>query len=674
MRNPAVLCNPRYRGCFALFVAVLAAGSLPTEGQMAATDEKIDFSLDAGRNYALASVKVGASTFPSGGECPTFVLFDRSGTEHVMAPTDARWRVEGHRTANGARVTYSHAGLTAVVEYISADGILLVRVTPESEGDLKFRALSDGGAIASVPSNVSGATESGFILRPYLSGELLRFPGGREEQTRSDPQSWDYKASFVAFGCNNRGLIVRCPQYGAVWSAGTRDVGGTYSLVGGLTADFRPRRDNPGPYPFWDLPLVEPKLEIQLVPVGDVNGDGVFNWVDIGVAYRDRFIRRDPHLDPAELHSVSGKIDVALPYEGCLNYGQLIEQIRTIDFAPQRWWLVGAHTPPGHEFACPPHAPRPDPSHNGPGDYGYFAFRRDAAAAGARIGIHELFQDTSELNPEEFDRVPVRIQEYGDPMGTWKGESNGREVWDLSKALHAMVADGSWLRDLDEHFRQWDVGPGDSWHWDCFTAFGGRPDFSADHPTTHGADIRLRIEILKQIAERGIYLTSEGLQEGLHEVCGFAWSAKTEPGWQSSFAGGEPVPLVPVLFQGKTYYSVSWHPAWNLLYGGKCQFEGTALGREGLVGQYFGHIGYWSKVADRTVANMTRTRDGWIVEYTEGGRLTVDLAEMTPAMTFSLEVDGETFDPDHPPTSSWGVSARRVDGKYVVTDRGKKTP
>jgi hypothetical protein len=248
----------------------------------------------------------------------------------------------------------------------------------------------------------------------------------------------------------------------------------------------------------------------------------------------------------------------------------------------------------------------------------------------------------------------------------WGFETAGKFWTVFGKSLPVMVADGSFFRDLEEHFRNWDVRPGDTWHWDAFTAVGGNTDFSPTHPTTHGADLRTCIEILKYVAEKGIYLTSEGLQEGLHEYCGFANSAQTVPGWTSPFAAGEPVPLVPVLFQGRTYYSVSWHPAWNLLYGGKCQYEAPTLDRDALVSTYFGSVAFWSKVADRTVANMTRTPEGWIVEYTEGGRLTVDLADMTPAMTFVLEIDGQRYDPGHPPESPWGIRARRVGEKYEV--------
>lgn len=179
--------------------------------------------------------------------------------------------------------------------------------------------------------------------------------------------------------------------------------------------------------------------------------------------------------------------------------------------------------------------------------------------------------------------------------------------------------------------------------------------------------LRSRIEILKYIQSKGIHISSEGLQEGLSEYCGFAWDAQTRPGWTSEFAAGEPVPLVPVLFQGMTYYYVTWHPAWNLLCGGKAGYEADSLNRDGVKNTYFGNIVFWAKIADRTVRNMIRTERGWRVEYTEGGSLSVDLADMTPAMSFVLEIDGHRYTAENPPPSPRGVPARWIrQGEYEL--------
>jgi hypothetical protein len=627
-------------------------------GRLMLGTPKLGLTLDKGHNFALSSILVDGIEFGSGGQFPCFVLFDQKGREEPYPAGDARWQVTVEAaTATEVKLLYACSGLRVEVRYALAGGEIAISAIPKTEGTLKVRALGDGGSLVIIPSNVPGAKQSGFVLRPFGCGELIQFPANGEYKKATHPQDWEYDASFMGFGCNGRGLIVRCPQFGAVWTAGTEKLGGVYCLTGGLVADYRPRRDNPGPYPFWNLPLVEPRIDIRLVPVGDANGDGVFSWVDLGIAYRERFIRRNSLLDRSELGSMSGKIDM---WGAHPNYTELIEQIRAVDWAPQRWWLVGPTVPVGNEFTYPCYSDAPHPSHNGPGGYDYFRFKRDCAAIGVKIGLHEMFQDVCAENAREWGKVPIRTQEYGEQVRTWSGKTPKGVCWDYSKALAPMLGDGSFLRALDQHLRDWDVRPGDTWHWDCFTAFGGRSDFTPNHPTTHGADLRNRIAILQYLQKKGIHFGSEGLQEGLAEYCGFAWTAQTRPGEPSPLAAGRPVPLVPVLFQGRTYYYVTWYPAWNLLMGGKAGYEADALKPDEVKNAYFGSAVFWAKIADRTVKNMVETASGWRVEYAEGGSLAVDLAKMGPAMTFVLELDGQRYTPETPPTSPWGVGARLV--------------
>ncbi len=651
---------PKGPGTIATFVGLLlavASVAAASDTLLRLGNRGISFVLDRSQQYALASVSVEGTDFRSGGKFPCFILFDEQGKEEQYAASDRRWQVMETPTANGVRISYSCSGFSADVLYAVGKDEITISAIPRTEGRLKVRAITDGGELAGIPSNVPGAEVTGFLLRPFNSGEILRFPSSREAKIDRRPQDWYYHATFFGLGYNGHGLIVRCPQYGAVWSAGTGAVGGVYSLFGGLTADYRPRRDNPGPYKFWNLPLVEPQIDIQLVPVGDTNQDGVFNWVDIGVAYRQKFIRRNKLLDKTELASVSGKLDT---WKSHPNYSELIEQIRAVDWAPQRWWLVGAHVPVGNEFTYPCYSDLPDPSHNGPGGFGYFRFKQGCAKLGVKIGLHEMFQDVCALNTREWGKVPIRVQEYGEQIGTWSGKTPSGTYWNYSKALAPLIQEGRFYRALDRHFADWDIRPGDSWHWDCFTAFPGRSDFSPEHAITHGADLRTRIKILQYVQGKGVYLGSEGLQEGLAEHCAFAWDAQTRPGWKSEFAAGEPVPLVPVLFQGMTYYYVSWYPAWNLLLGGKTGYEADSLKRDEVKNGYFGSVVFWGKIADRTVRNMTRTDDGWKVTYTEGGSLTVHLANMTPDMSFVLDVDGQRYTPENPPASPPGVKARLV--------------
>ena len=86
-----------------------------------------------------------------------------------------------------------------------------------------------------------------------------------------------------------------------------------------------------------------------------------------------------------------------------------------------------------------------------------------------------------------------------------------------------------------------------------------------------------------------------------------------------------------------------------------------------LVGGYFGSNVYWQLIADRTVNNIIRSDKGWRTEYTQGGSLTVTPAEIGPEMQFVLEIDGNTYTADNPPPSTWGVTAKKANGKYELT-------
>lgn len=616
--------------------------------------------------YTLKAVKVDDVEFVSGGEFPTFILFNEKGEERRVAGSNDFFKAQIKDQKDGVNVIYAGDGFSAQVEYqVTSSGDATVSIKPLTEKAWKIRAVTDGGALVSVPSTGSEAIKTGFLLRPYKGGEVIFFGRDRKPASQAHPQIWDYNCTFFGVGCGKSGLIVRAPQFGAYWNAGSGPIQGVFSIYGGLTMDFRPRRDNPGPYTFWNLPLCDSQLDIQLVPVRDTTQDGVFNWVDIGVEYRQRFIRRNADLDPALPGAVIGKIQISDIYPNTLKYDQLIQEIRQINYAPQVWWMTGAHSPPGHRFEVPPHAAKPDGSHDGPDGYDYFAFKRDAAKAGAHIGIHEMFQDTSESNKNEWGKVPLRLQEFGQPLGTWETPQG----WSISKALGPMVESGQFYRDLGAHFRNWDVKPGDTWHWDVFTSLGGRADFDPKHPATHGKDFRTRIAILREMKKRfGVHFTGEGLQEGVAEFCDAAYIFRYPP--EPTLPNARSVPLLPVLFQGTTYYA-SPSPvsaAHGILMGGFFGFEYISLNFEDILQGYFGHQTTWSQICNRTVRNMVETKNGWHVEYTEGGTLDVDLAGMTRAGTFVLKVDGKTYTNDNPPPSPWGFRAELINGRYEIVE------
>lgn len=640
----------------------LAAGALPAwvRKPVRVGSGKLTVILDSDANYALAAFNIDGVIIDAGGLFPAITVFDASGARLELSAQNPGWKVQPEISESGALIHYVYDGFKMDVRYQITGDLLEATCTPIEETRYKALLLSGGGSAMFTAADRAKSKETSYILAPETGGKLIQFGNDGKLAYTGQLQSWVYPASFVAMGTNGKGLILRAPQLGAEWSYGKRWIHGQYGLYADTQVAFRPTSAN------FEMPRVEPSITFQFKAVADdVNGDGVVNWVDLGVAYRRAFIRGNLKLDTRLRDSFVGKIQVASPSQNYQTYNRLIEEVRAIDFAPQVWWLVGAHSPSNNGYVDPPYAAVPDESHNGPDGYDYFAFKRDAAKVGARIGIHELFPDIS-INStvvdkrtgrivRDFAQTPLRLDMNGQPTATWGGTN-----WICySKAIHAMGE--NWFESIREHLAAWDVRPGDTWHWDCFTAVGGRQDYDPRHPATNGSDLRMRIKTLAFIQDQlGIPITSEGIQEGLVDHCSYSWSSQVE-------ISPRTIPLLPVLFQGKTYYGFAWQPAYSLLMGGKPAYEQDHLDREGILQSHFSHNVFWSLIADRTIKNVITTPQGYRVEYDQGGELDVDLAGFTDKMTFRLTIDGKTYTPDNPPASANGTRAKWVDGRYVVT-------
>ena len=578
----------------------------------------ISFALASNYNYALSSISSNGAKFNSGLSFPTITAYNPSGN-HILKPDDSGWQTSAVFDTNSAQVTYSHTGLTVQVDYEITDGMILVTVTPISETTLKVISVSDLGKITYIHQEDPDADDA-FLLVPWAGGEIIRIPPSGQIKEVSKGQSWWYSASFFGIGVDHKqGLLFRCPQYGAKWSYGTGISMGKYGLCGGLTSFLRPSGSSDFSYP-----LLEPFVNIQIVPVGDKNQDGDVDWVDLGVAYRTRFMRRNQTLDPDMLTSAVGKIDLSAPQCSgieCLDYSQILSQMSEHITVPQIWWLVGAHTLPANEFTDPAYSAFPDPAWRGD----YFDFKTNAAALGAKIGIHEIFADMS-VDNEEWGQVPLRKNSSGQNVNTWGGA--GFAIYAKS------ISDASFIPTLNQHLQNWGVGSGDTWHWDVFTAREAMENYDPANLATIGTDYRKRIEIMQHIESLGISFTSEGLQEGVHEFCDVTWwePLKMSDWWvyENTFDASEYIPLLPVLFQGLTYYMNGWPNATNILYGARTASEviSLAANKDQINGQ-LAQVSQWAKVADKTVLDMDQDPSNpqiWTVRYTEGGRLIANLA------------------------------------------------
>jgi len=659
-----------------IFIVVLLLFSVVSFSQSYYTLGKSDLKilLDKEKNYSPVAIFVNGDKFKINPKFPGFVVYDKEGKIYHVFSDDARWTTNADITKNGVAISYTMNEFSVLVEYTLVNGMLNIKVTPETENIYKIVSLMDEGSLISLPA--SSGKEKGFIINPHYSGELIKFSNTPEEKKYVEGQSWDRQASFVGIG-NNYGIILRAPELGGVWTVGTGTVNGEYSLYAGVTMTFRPEKERMDYYPYWTMPLVEKSINLQILPVSDINGDKKFNWVDMGVAYRNKFIKPNKYLDKSDLENIQGKIDIsAYDWDNTKNYSELIAQIKKLNFAPHKIWLVGAHTKPENGYVDPPYTEAPDPSHNGDNGYDYFAFKNEVQSLGSKIGLHEIFIDMAESN-EGWGTIPIRHNQNYDLVGTWggeyeKGPNKGKHWQAYSKATQIMWEDKTFQKSLDEHFNNWQVKSGDTWHWDVMTAAEGTQDFNIDHPATKGSDIRLRMKIFKYVNDKGIDISSEGLQEGMSEYCNFSWSARITPGWQSIFAGGKAVPLLPVIFQGATHYAFPTVRSQSLLYGGKLCYEFTSLDKyyEDIIDTYFYNTLFWGKIANKTVKNIYEIKNGWQVDYSDGDSLKVNDVNNT----FIMKIGKDIYTQDSVLTNSYGYSAKKVLGKYkIMYNKSKDT-
>lgn len=562
--------------------------------------DALSLRLSAARNYALAQVATHGSVWNSGGLFPTFTAYDAAGNGRIFRPDDSEWKTSISQNGDSTEILYARAGLKVAVTYQVAGDAATIRVRPIEESLYRLCTLQDGGTF------LTSSRPESFLLVPYLGGELITLSNVTHEQAALRMQDWQYSSTFVSVGDQNTGLILRAPGFGAQWTYGTRTIGDQLALSCGLTSYFRP-----GARTAAKAPLVEPEIALQLRAVSDVNHDGSFDWVDLGVAYRQAYIRPNATRDPLLAQGFVGKIDVSLPVTPTLDYATLLNRIQQLQAYPQTWWIVGAHTSKDKSYCDPPYAAGADPNWRGD----YMAFRSAAAKFNARIGLHEMPHQIREDMPDW--PVPVRLR------------SDGKPVYREWASFERSLGDPTLGAFLDRHFASWKVGRGDTWHFDVVTAEPAAEDYNPANWATRSRDYHQRIAMLKHVQNLGIHITSEGLQEGMHEYCDFSWHAITAGGDEGEWTGAQSVPLTPVLYLGQAYYAMAHSIPRTLLYGARYVYEGADLPVDELIRSYKNQIQPWTQIAHRVVTDVDKTPTGWIMRYDPPATLTVDLVHQT---------------------------------------------
>jgi hypothetical protein len=547
---------------------------------------RVSVELDKDQNFALREVNWGGCRYVSGGTFPQFKCIDVTGAVFTVSCTDSRWKV----SRKDFRVTYSCQGLEVSVDYRCADdGSLLINSQVLHEGMWRLLSVGDEGKLIVLPTDkeadvsFAACADGGRLYRSSCSWRQMRFGS-------------PLQANFVAVLQPGHGLFLH-PEHHA-YSIGF----GTRGLHRGIGCEqyFRPVRTT-----LFSMPLCHEKLTLKIVTFSDANNDGEVNWVDAGILYRDRYIKKNGRLDPALREGPCGKLRWRSAAEMRRTLLQLRQEMKD---CPITIWAL-APTGPSADFL---------PSETLAKEWR--DLKTDMDRIGVRLSPHDNLDD---MAPEiaAADPAHIRLDDQDRLMSAYR------------ECFRRALSDGTYMRRaIDSRLRAWSARKGDTWHIDVFSS-SPFENYCPASPSTFETDFYSRYDWLKYIHDtRGIHVTSEFLGEGYHEECDYGWWSLF---WKDCASDESRIPLLPVLFLGRTYYGTfnptakTWvnrdvpcgHPnvGESLLWGVKIH---TDLPGE-FVQMYETQNRDWAKIADKTVHNIT-LRDGWwTVHYTDGSTLRV---------------------------------------------------
>jgi len=651
--------------------ALLSLVSLPLyAGVVQVSRAGITLGFDADKGYCLKYVEWNGIHFAGGSQnpFPQFCMLRISNPptytqQEMLTPESAKFV----RKLTGAVVRYIFDGIEIEVEYRISCRRVYVEIRPYERGR--------GFEIVNVGAEELFLVEdpSWCLLTPYQQGSTIRLDSQNVwEKDWSWFMDWMYPANFWAILAPKGGLIFHPLTYSARFRWGRKIIDGKDSIFAGCELGFRPFNTH-----LPTIRLCHDRLAFELIFFTDYNGDGEVNWVDAGILYRDMAIKPNKHIDEGLRESITGKVWPRVPDTGGkTQYEWMLDRMKEIFYAPQVWWVVGAHTDMRQGFCNPVYSSGPHPKH---GDF--FRFRDEARKYNIRIGIHEIF---AEVNENEPDWGPAILRET--PEGfLWKMPWGDEGHKSTAKALPALVASGVFFGELYKHIvEDWRTQPGDTWHWDVFTT-GALEDYRPDFPATLDMDYRARYAILKYLNEvLGVKITSEGLVEYLAEQCNISWWTLMDPPLYSRFhtpslfnnmeaikrfgdkhnygqlpeqIRGEQVPLTPLLFLGNTYYSwISEQKPWidrgvALLYGMKflTEFFHGQIDEKLLRERYFRQNLFWAQICDLHVQDIDFDGKTWQVLYSDGSKFYLDAT----THKYALYKDGFPYKTISP-ANSWG--------------------
>ena len=619
-----------------------------TEKPLAIQSGKNILQFNPKRNFSLLEAEVNGHALMAvpGQASPSFYAVNASGEMKKIKPSDENWNCRIVRqTPSSLTVSYqSKGGSIMEIDYEVKPDKLVVTNRIVKEADLRFESVENYLMTRMKPEDY-GITANGKLIQSS-DGRQRTFSheGQSDYQTpnmvavRTDKSILYYKPLNYS---NNFGITVRLRKNEPV-----AEIGGKLYF---RPAGFR----NPA------TKLVHDKLAWQIETAGDVNKDGTVDWVDCGLAYRDRYIKPNRNLNPLLR-------DNFIYYHQGFTYEKLAEACEKLDFASGIWWVKRMLEDAGAADAFVYDLkPRPEL-----GDLG--KVKKRILETGSRVGPH-YSMDAIGLDggnwPEEFikqgsDGKPQRycmMYQYAD--------RKPYQIYYLDY-LRSMRT-GKFLPWLDRLMQACCQEKGDIIMLDTFICYA-RPGYNPEFPSTSETESEVKHEITKYLKDKlGITVTSEGIVEGGEDVTDYSagglntrdWMAGKL--WQSKLPEKQ-VPLNTVIYNGATYKGLDWYAfrqkepnyAATMILCGKFwdwssgQFDNLETLYSHCAKRFFMNNVFWAQVADAKITNIQQKDAEWMLSFDNGATITAN----PDKDSFTLKINGITYD-GFTPFSSRGTMA-----------------
>jgi hypothetical protein len=580
-------------------------------------------------NYSLESIIYRKTEFNCGetGKFPVFKLI--AGKRIVTVSPDNPDLISrlSSRGKNKVSVIYDYSGSKIKVSYKLSPQSIKMEFKILQEKDYKFLSIGSKEGLILVARDSLKDIRDAKIIVPARQGLQISFADkkGIYFSSKGNPfglwnsidsfGGWVMNANFVSMIKDNTGIIIRPNEHSCRFMYGIKKIAQKEQLFLDIPYYFRPVKTGTD-----EMALLHRSLKTEITFCADENEDNEVDWVDIGICYRDRYIKPCRNVDGYVKEALIGKLHVGLGYH------KQLQGIKKMNFAPQIWWLTGSHVEGGgcydqNWWVFEPAA--------GYGDY--FKFKEEALKYNARIGVHQNLDDVYQdkgWNQEEVRKTPNG--------GLWKGGIwGGRQAY--LRDINRVEKNKKIYKRINDWFSTWDVKKGDTWHYDVFAAIELTENYDLNHPATKETDFYSRYKILKYIArKKGVKITSEMVTEGLHEYlsfglhnpCYYHYSKVPASTWEIV----EEIPLYPVLFLGRAYIGDLGRPkekdtlsyARAILLGVKKVKWFGVISPEDAQDVYFKQNLFWSQICDLSVADIDREGDKYSIVYSDNSKLMVD--------------------------------------------------